>query len=131
MRKCGNCGKPGHYTPRCTENNNVSAPVEEKEKTVYDVGREILQKQNQVVDRVPDDYGTIPKTGLWLINLERKRIAGKISQVKKNGDILWCDVYGGFVESTPQTIKDGGYLYLELETPHLMFEVVSKGTVSK
>lgn len=107
MKTCSNCGVEGHNIRGCKS-----------------LGRQIIQQENQKIDRIPDDLGTIPKAGLWLINPGRKRIAGKISQVKKNGDIVWNDVYGTVIESTPETIKEGNYLFLELEPKHLLFEVV-------
>lgn len=135
MRVCSNCNKPGHYKPRCPNKlspapeNNISEQGERK--TLKDIGREILEQQNQVFERIPDDFGTIPKTGLWLINLERKRIAGKISQIKKDGTILWSDCYSTLIESDPKMILEAGYKYLELESQHLMFEITAKNWAGK
>lgn len=130
---CKCCGKQGHYQKKCP--NKLSPAPENnsgqgERKTLKDIGREILEQQNQVVERTPDDLGTIPKTGLWLVNVDRKRVAGKISQVKKDGTILWSDCWATLIESDPKTILAAGYKYLELQSYHLMFDITTKGKIN-
>jgi len=109
MRVCGSCKKPGHNQRTCKQ-----------------LGRQILEQENQKVDRQPDELGNIPKAGLWLISLERKKIAGKISQVKGNGMVLWKGIYGELNEHSTEAIKESKYLFLELEPEHLNFKVSNK-----
>src|SRR3990167_6685990 len=124
---CKNCGKDGHYSKTCR--NNILSTLEPEKvdtgRSLREIGQKIIDQENAVVERIPDDLGTVPAKGLWLVNLDRKRVAGKISQVKRDGTILWCDVWGCLIESEPKTIQAGGYKYLELEAPHLMFELFS------
>lgn len=135
MRVCGQCRMPGHNKATCkvviNDTSNLVSEEAGTGRSLQEIGREILKQQNVVVERTPDEIGTIPRTGLWLVNLQRKRVAGKISQVKKEGTILWTDCWGCLIESEPETIKLGGYLYLELESPHLMYEVTAKGQINK
>ena len=124
---CKNCGKDGHYAKTCS-NNDLSTLEPEKVETgrsLREIGQKILKQENTVVERAPDALGTVPAKGLWLVNLDRKRIAGKISQVKKTGEILWIDHWNCLIESSPETIKAGGYLFIDLEPKHLSFEVTS------
>lgn len=127
---CKNCGKQGHYQKKCPNKSTTPAPENKdlgqgERKTLKEIGREILEQQNQKVEREPDVLGTIPVKGLWIVNIKRRRVAGKISQIKKDGMILWTDAYGGFCETSPIVIKDAGYCYLELESIHLQYEVIS------
>lgn len=122
---CKKCKLSGHNSATCKATAQTTNE-ESSGRSLKEIGRAILEKEEQKVPREPDLVGTIPEKGLWLINPVRKRIAGKISQIKKNGDILWIDAYGCFIETPPETIKEGGYLYLDLEAPHLLFEVTNK-----
>lgn len=130
---CKRCGQNGHYQ-KCCPNNDLSTLNLEKVdtgKSIRDIGRAILEKENAVVERVPDDLGTVPQKGLWLVNVDRKRVAGKISQVKKTGEILWSDCYSALIESDPKMILAAGYRYLELESHHLIFEITAKNWDNK
>src|SRR3990167_7842922 len=106
MRVCSNCKKPGHNVRRCRE-----------------LGRQIIQEQNQKIDREPDQFGNLPKAGLWIISVERKKIAGKISQIKKNSNVLWKGVYGDLHEHSVEFLKNNRYCFLELEPEHLIFDI--------
>lgn len=130
---CKNCGRAGHYAKTCTNNDLSTLPPEKVEtgRSLREIGQKIIEQENAVVERVPDDFGTIPAAGLWLVNFARRRVAGKISQVKKTGEILWVDCWGCSVESDPKTIQDGGYKYVQLEAPYLMFEITAKNAIVK
>ena len=129
-RHCKNCSQPGHYTPRCPQTkiaqSILATPIESSGRSLKEIGRAIIEKEQQVVPREPDMSGTIPSAGLWLVNVDRKRVAGKISQVKKDGTILWTDCWNCLIESSSAVIKAGGYRYLDLQAPHLLFEVTNK-----
>lgn len=127
-RHCRNCRKEGHYAKRCP-GNSVPDPeninLEQSKKTLKEIGREILALENKKIDREPDEVGTLPRTGLWIVNLNKKRIAGKISQVKKDGSILWRGFYGDLNETPSEVFREAKYLFIDLEPEHLKFEVTN------
>ena len=130
MRVCSICRTSGHNKQTCKseiakQHLEDFEKEQSKRKTLSEVGREIIAQENKVVDREPDDLGTLPQKGLWIVSLDRKRIAGKISQVKKDGTILWVDIYNCLIESSPQTIKKANYKFVELEPYHLSYEIIS------
>lgn len=97
-RKCGNCG---HNIRTC---KNQAEYVPEKYRILQEI-------KGPKVDRIPVD-GVIPQKGLWMVNPERNRVAGRIMYVKRNGCIVWHDFEGIFVESKQKDIVDSGYKYL-------------------
>ncbi len=62
-----------------------------------------------------------PRKGLWVVSTTRKRIAGKILQVKSGGEVLYENMFGAHMESPPQKILDSGYAFVELEPRMLLW----------
>jgi len=117
MRKCSNCGEAGHYKKTCKKDQSQEEKSERK--TLKEIGREILKTNQVKVARQPDDTGTIPVRGLWLVHPIKKRVLGKIAKVKKNGNVVWVGIYGAHVETNQGAIIDEGYQFIELEPFHL------------
>jgi len=114
-RKCGRCNQTGHDIRRCSVN------LEEIPE-----GHRLLLEQKQKVDRIPDKNGVEPHKGLWVVSYSRKKIAGKIIQVKKTGEIVWENMRGAYITSQPSTFKDSDYVYCDLEPNMLKWEVINE-----
>ena len=121
-RKCGNCGKEGHYRVSCGKQpNETKLP----HSSLKDQGRQILAEQRKKVDRVEDETGNIPRKGLWVISQGRNKVYGKIQYVKRNGTVVWQDVYGAFIETDQHKLLDNECSFVELESTMLKWEVVN------
>lgn len=97
-RQCGNCGQTGHNVRTCKKQRQ----------------EDYLSSLPQEVDREAIN-GVKPKRGLWIVNPERQRIAGKILYVRKSGQVVYENKLGAHVESEQDTIERSGYQYVELE----------------
>ncbi len=132
-RLCGNCRKPGHRIETCkdskVENPNVLPPpatvqgnVQEAEVTI--VRQALPEPKAAEPSKVPEaatwaSEVLAPRKGLWVVSVSRKRIAGKILQVKDGGAVLYENMFGAHMESPPEKIRDSGYQFVDL-TPQML-----------
>lgn len=103
QRTCKKCGGIGHDSRNCT-----SDFVKEDEE--IPIGHQILQQQKEKVDRIPIN-NIVPQKGMWIVNVEKQRVAGRISYVKRTGEIVWEDCYMTLIESDPKVFVENGYEY--------------------
>lgn len=136
QRKCSICNTFGHNARGCPNKNK---PIEEtlnidtvsissaaRKRKEKQLGRQILEEQNKKVERVEVD-GQIPKRGLWLVNTEKQKVAGKISKVKRDGTVLWKDCLGAIIPTNQNTLIEQGYSYIEeLEVEMLSWKIVGR-----
>ena len=54
-----------------------------------------------------------PTKGLWLVHPKKGRVYGQITEVRRNGTVVWKGSYGQPVTTRPSTLIDGGYQYAE------------------
>jgi hypothetical protein len=80
-------------------------------KSLLQAGREIRERESAKIPRQAID-GVVPKRGLWLVNTNRRRVAGVISHIRKTGAVVWRDHEGVFVDSSQESIMRSGYKYL-------------------
>ncbi len=99
QRICSKCKKSGHNTRTCPG--------------IVPVGHQILIDEKKKAPR-GEINGIKPKKGIWIINRDKKKIAGQIDFVKKSGIIVWRSIsVNALVESTQETLKGAGYEYSE------------------
>lgn len=126
-RKCSLCEQPGHNVRNCPSKPKKPEPVKPKKagrKTDKEIGRAILAKEGKKEAR-QEIAGLKPKTGLWIINVERKKIAGRITQVKRNGDIVRKTAHGATIATPQKLLKEEGYSYVEqLEVEMLIWRIM-------
>jgi hypothetical protein len=107
-RHCSKCGLAGHYSSTCGTKTVIQTATEEVP----------TEKVNAVPVESTSDDGTTtfskPRKGLWLANQTSKKVAGKIMYVKSDGTVVYESPLGASVESSPETIVDAGYTYVEL-----------------
>lgn len=120
MRHCRKCNLSGHNSATCKY-----VPCESQPKSLKEIGREILQQDSIKAPRIEID-GLTPRRGLFIINATKKRCAGKILRIKKNGNVLWQTFHGVIVESKQSVLiaehykysvdipKEKDYTYLQL-----------------
>lgn len=127
-RKCGVCGKKGHNARTCPRNKKVELepinvqPVisfSDAQAKKKEQAHKILKEQNQKVERQEID-GLIPVAGLWIVNIKRKRIAGKITQVKRNGEVTYHTALGASVSTAQERLKEAGYSYIQDLEPEML-----------
>jgi len=135
MRHCTKCGQPGHNArtcgqPRSTTDNDkqgrrcsVCGEYGHNKATCKQFGREVLAEQTQKVDRI-EVNGIVPQKGLWILSEIKKKIAGKIVQVKRDGRIVWKGINGICVTQQQEEIINNNYIYSELEPEMLLWNVV-------
>jgi len=129
-RRCGICGGIGHNARSCSEKDkplvvaqSVSTQSRAKKKE-KELGHKLLAEKNKKVDREEID-GLIPAKGLWIVHHPRKKIAGKIVKVKKNGDVVWRSALGASITTPQNSFKEEGYSYLiDLEPEMLLWKIV-------
>jgi hypothetical protein len=130
-RKCSICDTHGHNARTCPNKNKPI--VESSVKTISkkklkdkELGRKILAEKAVVEDRIEVE-GLVPRKNYWLVNKDRQKIAGKILQVKKNGDILWKDIFGATQATNQKRLIDQGYSYIEdLEVEMLDWNILGR-----
>lgn len=127
-RKCGVCGKKGHNARTCPRNKKVELePIDvqpvisfsDAQAKKKEQAHKLLQQQNQKVERQEID-GLLPAAGLWIINYKTKRIAGKITQVKRNGDVTYHTSLGASVSTKQEDLKKYGYSYIQDLEPEML-----------
>ena len=84
-RKCSRCEQVGHQKRTC-QTDLDSIPE----------GHRLRLEQRQGI-RVPDKEGTNPRKSMWIVSRSRKKVAGKIVQVKKDGTVVWEDILGTYI----------------------------------
>lgn len=97
QRLCSKCKLSGHNSKTC--------------KGPIPIGHQLLIESKKKAPR-EEINGIKPGKGLWIINRDKKKIAGQIDFVKRNGIIVWhSTTANALVESKPETFKDSGYEY--------------------
>jgi hypothetical protein len=127
-RKCSICFTRGHNSRTCPNKNKPVAQStstfsrrKEKEK---ELGHKLLAEKRKKVEREEID-GLVPTAGLWVVHHKRKKIAGKIVKVKRNGDIIWRSAGGASVTTAQETLIDEGYSYItDLEPEMLRWRII-------
>ena len=129
-RKCSICHKPGHNSRTCSkrlQKSTNSEPIDiqpvisfsDAQTKKKEQAHKLLQQQNQKVERQEID-GLLPAAGLWIINYKTKRIAGKITQVKRNGDVTYHTSLGASVSTKQEDLKKYGYSYIQDLEPEML-----------
>lgn len=103
-RKCGKCGVEGHYSSTCKGSSYASRRVEQNADGSVNLSK----------DEAPQ---YIP--GLWLVNLESNKIAGKIMRTNKT-HITYMSMLGAETESALRDVANGNYMPVDLEPAHLL-----------
>ena len=99
QRVCSTCEKPGHTAKTCPG--------------IIPTGHQILIDSKKKAPR-EEINGIKPSKGLWIINRDKKKIAGQIDFIKRNGIIVWhSTASSALVESKPETFKNSGYEYIK------------------
>lgn len=101
MRKCGICGKSGHNARTC-KHKRGQEEIPARHQILFDSQKKKNRRDLEI-------NGIVPKRGLWLINRNKRKIAGKVKFVRKSGIIVWEDGGGMLVDSTHDTIVSSGY----------------------
>lgn len=119
-RKCTNCQVAGHYAKCCPQTKKEESPKEvevHERKTLKEIGREILAKEKDktIQEREADLLGTIPEKGKWIVQPKKKIVRGKILNIKKNGNILYMDRFGAYIETAQKIFINEKYCYVDLE----------------
>ena len=129
-RKCSVCHKPGHNSQTCpkrlkksinSEPINVQPVISfsDAQTKKKEQAHKILKEQNKKVERQEID-GLLPATGLWIVNIKRQRIAGKITQVKRNGEVTYHTALGASVSTPQERLKEAGYSYIQDLEPEML-----------
>jgi hypothetical protein len=129
-RKCSICNTFGHYASTCPNKDKpvIEAPssfsaAKQKKK---ELGHQLLKEKNKKVDRVEVD-GLTPQKGLWLVNFKRKKIAGKIVQVKRNGSVVWKCALGALNTTPQERLIEMEYSYIQdLEPEMLNWKIIGR-----
>jgi len=133
QRKCSICSTLGHNAATCPDKNKTieeiigtKSSLSRAAKKEKELGHQILKDKKKKVERIEID-GLIPQKDMWLVNLKRKKIAGKICKVKRNGDIVWRSVLSATVITPQEKMIENGYSYLkDLEVEMLGWEIVGR-----
>jgi len=112
QNKCGKCGRLGHNIRNCTLESSEQPREDNFRKTLKDIGREILEQQQKKIGKIDID-GVQPKKGLWVVNPLTKRVAGKISRIKKNGLLVIDKGKDCTFNTTQEAIIRSGYKYYQ------------------
>lgn len=113
-RHCGNCGQAGHYKSTCKNSKTEEVSTSSSARTLQEKGREILAEKRRKNKALVGERKA--ERGLWIVNPERKRIAGQIARVKRSGVIVWrekehiLDIEYFTVKSKPETLERSGYI---------------------
>lgn len=102
-RHCGRCGEQGHYASTCKGSSYASRRADQGTDGV-----------NLSEDEAPQ---YIP--GLWLVNLENNKIAGKIMRANKT-HVTYMSMLGAETESTLRDVANSNYMPVDLEPAHLL-----------
>ena len=126
MRYCSKCKQAGHNARTCTTPVNANPEIIVKTSKMVELGHKIIEAENKVEERV-EIGGILPAKGLWILNLKTKRVAGRISKVKQNGDIIYRSSLGAIMTTPQNKFIDEGYVYFEpedLEPEMMKWEVL-------
>jgi len=121
-RHCSLCHAAGHYSKTCTTgktqqepNYNVTGtfPASSLGPTVP-----IVKSVVNALDAVIDENEIVfvkPRKGLWIVNEQTKKIAGKILCVRGDGTVVYENYLGATVDSSPETILSSNYTFVDLQ----------------
>lgn len=127
---CSVCNTVGHNARGCPSKNQPI--IETKAETSFskakakqkELGHKILAEKKKKVEREEID-GLAPQKGLWIVHHLRKKIAGKISKVKRNGEVVWKSALGAIISTDQQKLIKEGYSYIkDLEPEMLRWKII-------
>lgn len=112
-RHCGRCGEAGHYASTC------------KGSTYASVKRGLEQSANgETVSlgsfaKYAEDAAPEYIPGLWLVNPDNNKIAGKILRTNKT-HVTYMSMLGAETESALRDVANANYMPVDLEPAHLL-----------
>jgi len=125
-RRCGLCGQLGHNARTCPNKNKTETQInsEESRLRAKEEAHRLLQQQRQKKERIPIN-DIVPKKGYWIVNVDKKKVAGRISYFKKSGEVVWEDTLGTFIATEQIKFINNGYEYVSAFEPYMLrWEVV-------
>ena len=142
MRHCALCGQNGHNVRTCKNRKESTAaviivPVSQVSSSgipaVEAEAQDLMppsesEQEDPASSTFPFGEEQIifskPRKGLWLVSQSRKRIAGKILQVKSDGKILYENTLGCYCETDLGKTIEADYQIVDLQPTMLSWRSI-------
>jgi hypothetical protein len=125
VRRCSRCHRTDHNVRTCKVELNPELKLDIRPiSKELELGHKILAEQRKIVER-EEINGVLPNAGYWIISPKRKKIAGKISSVKRNGEIVWKSSLGAVMTTKQSLFSQSDYCYVtDLEPEMLRWNII-------